>query len=118
MLLRRDHGMIVLTGHFGNWEILGYVMGTMGFETTSVARTLDNPYINNYVMGMREKHGQRIVDKKGATEPVIKALEENGVVGFIADQNAGAKGCFVDFFGRKASTYKSSRWWRCSSKCR
>jgi Kdo2-lipid IVA lauroyltransferase/acyltransferase len=107
MLLRREHGMVVLTGHFGNWEILGYVMGTMGFETTSVARTMDNPYINNYVMGMREKHGQKIVDKKGATEPVIQALDDHGVVGFIADQNAGAKGCFVDFFGRKASTYKS-----------
>jgi KDO2-lipid IV(A) lauroyltransferase len=107
MLLRRDHGMVVLTGHFGNWEILGYVLGTMGFETTSVARTLDNPYVNKYVMGMREKHGQKIVDKKGATEPVLKALEENGVVGFIADQNAGPKGVFVDFFGRKASTYKS-----------
>ena len=37
MLLRREHGMVVLTGHFGNWEVLGYVMGTMGFETTSVA---------------------------------------------------------------------------------
>ena len=107
MLLRREHGMVVLTGHFGNWEVLGYVMGTMGFETTSVARTLDNPYVNAYVMGMREKHGQKIVDKKGATEPVIKALDEHGVVGFIADQNAGTKGCFVDFFSRKASTYKS-----------
>ena len=107
MMLRRNRGMIVLTGHFGNWEILGYVMGTMGFETTSVARKLDNPYINDYVMGMREKHGQRIVDKKGATEEVIKVLEDHGVVGFIADQNAGPKGVFVDFFGRKASTYKS-----------
>jgi Kdo2-lipid IVA lauroyltransferase/acyltransferase len=107
MMLRADHGMIVLTGHFGNWEVLGYVMGTMGFETTSVARTLDNPYVNDYVLGMREKHGQRIVDKNGATDAVIKVLEKNGVVGFIADQNAGKKGIFVDFFGRKASTYKS-----------
>ena len=107
MMLRTDHGMIVLTGHFGNWEVLGYVMGTMGFETTSVARTLDNPYVNDYVLGMREKHGQRIIDKNGATDEVIKVLENHGVVGFIADQNAGKKGIFVDFFGRKASTYKS-----------
>ena len=40
-------------------------------------------------------------------EEVIEVLKNKGAVGFIADQNAGSKGIFVDFFGRKASTYKS-----------
>ena len=107
LMLKRDQGMIMLTGHYGNWEILGYVLATLGFPTVSVARPLDNPYVSEFVFGVRERTGQRIIAKKGATEEIVDVLEKNGVVGFIADQNAGPKGIFVDFFGRKASTYKS-----------
>jgi KDO2-lipid IV(A) lauroyltransferase len=107
LLLKRDRGLIMLTGHYGNWEILGYALATLGFETTSIARPLDNPYVNHWLLGVRERMGQRIIAKKGATEEVVDVLEKNGVVAFIADQNAGPKGIFVDFFGRKASTYKS-----------
>src|SRR5262245_17895512 len=107
MLMHRDRGLIMLTGHYGNWEVLGYALATLGFETTSVARPLDNPYVNHYLLGVRERMGQRIITKRGATEEVTTILENKGVVGFIADQNAGPKGVFVDFFGRKASAYKS-----------
>jgi KDO2-lipid IV(A) lauroyltransferase len=107
LLLKRNQGMIMLTGHFGNWEVLGYVLATLGFHTTSIARPLDNPYVNRFMLGVREKKGQRIIAKKGATEEITEVLSRGGTVGFIADQNAGSKGIFVDFFGRKASTYKS-----------
>ncbi len=107
LLLKRNQGLIMLTGHYGNWEILGYVLATLGFQTTSIARPLDNPYINDWLLGVREKMGQKIIAKKGATEEVTQALSHYGAIGLIADQNAGPKGIFVDFFGRKASTYKS-----------
>src|SRR4051812_9769271 len=107
LLLRRQQGLIMLTGHYGNWEILGYVLATLGFPTTSIARPLDNPYLSEWIFGVRERTGQRIIAKKGATGEVVDVLDHHGVVGFIADQNAGSKGLFVDFFGRKASTYKS-----------
>jgi KDO2-lipid IV(A) lauroyltransferase len=108
LLMSKEHGVIMLTGHYGNWEILGYALATLGFDTTSIARPLDNPYVNDWLLGVRERRGQRIIDKKGATEEVTMVLEQkHGAVGFIADQNAGPKGLFVDFFGRKASTYKS-----------
>lgn len=107
LLLRRDRGLILLTGHYGNWEILGYLLATLGFPTTSIARPLDNRYVNHWALGIREKQGQRIIAKTGATSEVIDVLDRRGAVGFIADQNAGSKGIFVDFFGRKASTYKS-----------
>lgn len=107
LLVRNRTGMILLTGHYGNWEVLGYLLGTLGFETTSVARPLDNPYLNQWLLGVRERQGQRIIAKKGATTEVVPMIESRGAVGFIADQNAGSKGIFVDFFGRKASTYKS-----------
>ncbi len=107
LMLHRNRGLIILTGHYGNWEVLGYMMATIGFPTVSVARPLDNPYISEFVFGVRERTGQRIITKKGATEEVVSILDNNGVVGFTADQNAGKKGIFVDFFGRKASSYKS-----------
>jgi Kdo2-lipid IVA lauroyltransferase/acyltransferase len=107
LLLKRDQGLIMLTGHYGNWEILGYVLATLGFTTTTVARPLDNKYINRWLLGVRERRGQKIIAKTGAVEEVTQALSHDGAVGFMADQNAGKKGIFVDFFGRKASTYKS-----------
>jgi Kdo2-lipid IVA lauroyltransferase/acyltransferase len=107
LMMRKDRGVIMLTGHYGNWEVLGYAMATLGFHTTSIARPMDNPYVNEWLLGVRERQGQRIIAKKGATEEVTAVLEQHGAVGFIADQNAGPKGIFVDFFGRKASTYKS-----------
>lgn len=107
LLLKRNQGLIMLTGHYGNFEILGYVLATLGFPTASVARPLDNRYVSQWLFGVREKHGQKVIAKKGATEEVIEVLEKHGAVGFVADQNAGSKGLFVDFFGRKASTYKS-----------
>lgn len=107
LLLRGRTPVLMLTGHYGNWEILGYVLATLGFESAAVARPLDNPYINEWLLGVRQKQGHRILDKKGATAEVGDILAAGGTVGFIADQNAGAKGMFVDFFGRQASTYKS-----------
>jgi KDO2-lipid IV(A) lauroyltransferase len=107
LLIKRDSGVIMLSGHYSNFEILGYIMAIFGFPTASVARPLDNPYISRWLFGVRERMGQHIIAKKGATEEVVEVLSQNGVVGFVADQNAGPKGVFVDFFGRKASTYKS-----------
>jgi KDO2-lipid IV(A) lauroyltransferase len=107
LLMKRNQGAIMLTGHYGNWEILGYVLATLGFESTAVARPLDNPYLNDWVFGVRKRQGQKIVGKKGATAEISQLLAEGNVIGFVADQNAGSKGIFVDFFGRKASTYKS-----------
>jgi KDO2-lipid IV(A) lauroyltransferase len=107
LLMTRNQGAIMLTGHYGNWEILGYVLATLGFESTAVARPLDNPYLNEWVFGVRKRQGQKIVGKKGMTAEISQLLAEGEVIGFVADQNAGSKGIFVDFFGRKASTYKS-----------
>jgi KDO2-lipid IV(A) lauroyltransferase len=106
-LLERRGGMILVTGHFGNWEVVGYALAMLGFPTISIARRLDNPWIDRYVLGIRERAGQTILDKRGATAVVPEALQRKEIVGFIADQDAGRRGLFVDFFGRKASTYKA-----------
>jgi len=100
-------GAILLTGHYGNWELIGYVLSCLGFRMTAVMRPLDNPYLNGYLMSHRQKRGLDLLYKKGATQTAEDILCAGGILGFIADQNAGHKGLFVDFFGQKASTYKS-----------
>ena len=106
-VLLRGKGAIVLTGHYGNWEVLGYTLATLGFETYSIARPIDNPHIDQWLLGVRENRGQIILSKRGVTTTALDVLNKKGVLGFIADQNAGPKGMFVPFFGRLASTYKT-----------
>lgn len=106
-LVTGEHGMILLTGHFGNWEVGGYTMATLGFPTVAVARRLDNPYLDRFVLGVRERTGLRIVDKKGAAAEADGVLRDGQTLCFIADQDAGRKGVFVDFFGRPASTFRT-----------
>lgn len=107
LLLKQETGLVMLTGHFGNWEIVGYAVAALGFANYAVARRLDNPQIDRYILGVRQKEGMTILDKRGATTQAPDLLDARQAVSFIADQDAGRKGLFVDFFGRPASTYKS-----------
>ncbi len=106
-VLLEHHGAIVLTGHYGSWEVLGYTLATLGFDMSAVMRPLDNPYMNDYLVQIRARHGLNLLYKKGASAAMGKIIEEGQLLGFIADQDAGRKGLFVDFFGEQASTYKS-----------
>jgi len=106
-LMKEANGILMVTAHYANFEIMGYMLGLFGFNVYSIARPLDNRFINDYLYGVRRRAGQKIIDKKGATEMMDKITSEGATLCFIADQDAGRKGIFVDFFGRKASTYKS-----------
>ena len=99
--------LIMLTGHFGNWEMAGYLFGVFGFPPNSVARTLDNPWLDRYLREFRETTGQRMIAKKGGYDDMLTVLQTGGVLSFLADQDAGPRGLFVDFFGRPASTHKA-----------
>ena len=106
-MIKEHKGMLLLTAHYGNFEIMGYLLGLFGFDLYSIARPLDNPYINDWLYGVRQKKGQKIINKKGASNQMGEIVANGASLGFIADQDAGKKGVFADFFGRKASTYKS-----------
>lgn len=105
--LLRGRGAIMLTGHFGSYELLGYTICRLGLPITAIMRPLDNPLINDYLVRARQAGGLTLLYKKGATAKAPEVLDAGGALCFIADQDAGRKGLFVDFFGRKASTYKS-----------
>jgi KDO2-lipid IV(A) lauroyltransferase len=102
-----DRPLIFLTGHYGNWELAGYIFGLFGYPTVSVARTLDNPYLERYLRAFREKTGQSLIPKTGGYEKMVEVLKSNGALSFLADQDAGQRGLYVDFFGRPASTHKA-----------
>ncbi len=106
-LMQEGKGVILVTGHFGNYEVLGYIISLFGFNLFSVARPLNNKYLNSYIRNMRERHGQKIIDKKGAGELMSSVGGQGHSLGLVADHDAGRKGLFVDFFGRQASTFKS-----------
>ena len=106
-VLLRGEGAILVTGHYGSFEILGHLLAAMGFPISAVMRPLDNVYLNRFVVASRRVNGLELLDKKGAGAIAESLLSSGGLVGFIGDQDAGSKGLFVDFFGRPASTYKS-----------
>jgi KDO2-lipid IV(A) lauroyltransferase len=99
--------LLIVTGHFGNWEMAGYALGLLGFTTHAVARPLDNPYLDEYLRRFRERTGQKILAKKGDFGEMQTLLDRGGVLATLGDQDAGQRGLFVDFFGRPASTHKA-----------
>ncbi|MFM9195106.1 MAG: lysophospholipid acyltransferase family protein, partial [Planctomycetia bacterium] len=100
-----DRPKVILSGHYGNFELAAYLFGVFGFRIYSVARVLDNPLLDRFVTRFRESRGQVILPKKGSAPDVALVLEDNGAIGLLGDQAAGPKGCWVDFFGRPASVH-------------
>jgi KDO2-lipid IV(A) lauroyltransferase len=106
-LLLDGKGMIMVTGHYGHFEMTGYLMACLGFDVVGVMRPLDNEYLNRFVVQSRRAHGLELLVKKEVARQAEEILAAGKPLGFIADQSAGRKGLLVDFFGRPASTYKS-----------
>ncbi len=98
---------VTVTGHYGNFEIGGYMTGLMGFPTLAIARQLDNPFLHRWVEQFRGAKGQMMVDKEGCATVVNQHLQQKGILSLLADQHAGPKGCWVDFLGVMASSHKA-----------
>lgn len=106
-LLLSDRPVILITGHLGNFEVGGTMLGILGFPTYTVARNLDNPYLDRFVARWRSSTGQHLIPKNGGYDQILQVLSRGGTLSFLADQYAGPKGCWVEFFGRPASTHKA-----------
>ena len=99
-------GVILITGHFGYWELLGATVAMLGYPITVVAKKLHNPAVDRLVHAGRERLGMAVAAMDKAPAAVYRALRRNECVGLLADQDAGAGGVFVDFLGTRASTYQ------------
>lgn len=106
-LLWSDRPKILVAGHFGNFELGNFVLGLFGFPTYAIARPLDNRFLHDYVTKFRGGKGQHIVDKDGSAQLIDDLLKRGEAISMLADQHAGPKGSWVDFFGRPASHHKA-----------
>ena len=106
-LLVEDRPVLITTAHIGNFETAGVILGLLGFPSHTVARKLDNPYLDRFVNQFRGSTGQFLIPKNGGYDQILAVLGSGGTMTFLADQYAGPKGCWVEFFGRPASAHKA-----------
>lgn len=99
--------VILITGHCGNWEVLGFTVALLGFPMHALYRPLDSRPLDRWVRRTRARRGLILVDKFGAVQKLPALMRAGAPVGFVADQNGGDRGVFVPFFNRLASTYKA-----------
>lgn len=103
----RGRGILVLTAHYGNWELLAAAHGLTGLPLSIVIRPLDHPILDELAARFRRRSGAELIVKRLAVREVLQALRRGRMVGILLDQNATrAEGVFVPFFGIPASTSK------------
>ncbi|MCX7925512.1 MAG: lysophospholipid acyltransferase family protein [Fimbriimonadales bacterium] len=100
--LREGKGVLLITGHFGNWELMARYLCMLGYPIAVIARDADDKSTTELITMLRERSGYKVFPRGNAARLVLKALRANEVVGILPDQNAGD--VFVEFFGQKAGS--------------
>lgn len=100
--MARKAARVGVTGHFGNWELVGRHWAMSPGGLMSVAMPLKNPEVDELLRQARQISGQQIVEREGALRKLVKFLREGGTVGLLLDQNTDPDegGVFAEFFGK------------------
>lgn len=100
-----QRGAVILTAHFGNWELLAYAHGLLGHPVTLVHRAMRNAIFDQAITAVRSTAGTRAIKKRAAAKEALRTLKQRGMLAIPADQNQiFSYGVFVDFFGLPACT--------------
>ena len=99
-------GVVLVTGHFGNWEIGGAALAARGIPLDVVVQRQANRRFDALINDARRRLGMRVIYRGRATRDALRALREGRAVAFVADQDARGAGLFVPFMGRPASTFR------------
>lgn len=103
--LARGKGLILVTGHLGNWELGGAYIAARGLPIDAVARHMNNPLFDGYLTRTRQRIGMTVVHDEQAVRRVPRSLRAGRAVAFLVDQGAiGLASTWVPFFGRYAKT--------------
>jgi KDO2-lipid IV(A) lauroyltransferase len=97
-------GLILLTGHVGNWEMGGAAIAAHGVPLDVVGKGMSNRRFQVDLFGARERLGMRVIEMGDASRDALRALGAGRVVAVLGDQQAHKGGVLVPFFGRPAST--------------
>lgn len=101
----QGRGVLLLTAHTGNWELLCATMPVLGFPLTIVAKPIKNKALHAYTNEVREQFGLKVLPSQGSYRGCLRALQRGDLLGFVLDQNMiRREGVFVDFLGRPACT--------------
>ncbi len=107
--IKSGKGIILLSGHFGNWELMAYVAGlVLNLPITIIVKPQSNKLSDKYLNKFRTQGGNKIVPMSNAARTILQALKKNEAIALLVDQSADwQKDVFVDFFGRPAATYEA-----------
>ncbi|MBK8575609.1 MAG: lysophospholipid acyltransferase family protein [Elusimicrobia bacterium] len=97
-------GVILFTGHLGNWEYASWATALAGFPVAAIARRMKNPFVNDWITALRRRSGNEVLMHKNAVRESVRRLSAGQVVGLLFDQRITAGGLQVPFFGRPAHT--------------
>jgi KDO2-lipid IV(A) lauroyltransferase len=98
-------GLLILTAHYGNFELLSTFFAAHGYQVNLVTRRLKNGALDRFWAEQRRRLKIRAIFKEQSLKEVIASLRRNEAMGYVLDQNMGRdQGVFVDFFGRPACT--------------
>ncbi len=104
-VLKNGNGAILVSGHFGNWEVaMGYLY-TYRLRSTAIQQNQQNDLINQRMKSLHRQWGIHIVDTRGAVKNCEIALADGRIIALLGDQDAGHRGVFVPFFSRSAATH-------------
>ena len=104
-LLQEGKGLISVTAHMGNWELLAGVFGLSGFEGAVIARRVYYEPYNRWIVNLRRSAGVETIYREQAARGIFETLRRNQVIGLLPDQDiASQEGVFVKFLGRPAYT--------------
>ncbi|MFZ5950515.1 MAG: lysophospholipid acyltransferase family protein, partial [Candidatus Rifleibacteriota bacterium] len=101
--LSRKKGAIIISGHFGLWELVPPWLSLSGFPVTVVVRRQNNPEVDRWMEEMRQKHGARTTDSGFGIREILKSLRKGHILALMVDQDNGKQGVFVPFFKTWAS---------------
>ncbi len=100
----RGDGVVLVSGHLGNWEVGTAGLVARGYPIDIVVARQRNRLFDDYLNGARARLGMAVIPRESATTGVLAALRAGRTVGIMGDQDARDAGVFVDFFGLPAST--------------
>jgi Kdo2-lipid IVA lauroyltransferase/acyltransferase len=101
----QKRGGVLLSAHFGNWELLGICSGLLVAPLTIVVKPLKNSLIDHQINAWRTMHGNRVVQDEQALREGLRTLRNGGIVVMLGDQSDQKGSFFTEFLGRRTSVF-------------